>query len=157
MSKVDDTADVIWAFLKENINVGLKLNGILNACQLRNNATAQTAMKRLRERAIADGLLLRLPCPANKFTYALTNDANMVYDAAMHLWLIADGVKRTEETHRAFMRRNSSHLPRGDREIVSIIDKFEESQRSQQELIHQLIGITVESRREARNNKDGEN
>lgn len=150
MSKVDDTIDIIWNFLQGNVNVAFRLNRILSATDLRNNATTRTALKRCRERAIAQGMLLRLPCPANNHTYALTNDANMVYDSAMHLWLIADGVKRTEETHRSFMRRNAAHLPRGDREIVAIVDKFEESQRSQQELIHQLIGITVETRRETR-------
>jgi hypothetical protein len=135
MSKVDDAALVLYGHFEANLNKGWKLNNVLSATGLRNNATTKTALRRIREWAVRDGLILRLPCPANGNTYA-------------------DGVKRTEEKHRSFIREHRAALTRGDREIVAIIDEFEESQRGQQKLIHRLIGVTVEARRKARRPED---
>jgi hypothetical protein len=154
VSKVDDVADILYDFLKvKHRNEAFRLREILVATRLRNNATTATAMRRIREYAIADDLCVRLPCPANGQTYAVTDDPNMVYDSAIHLWLVADGVKRTEYQQRSFIRRNDTLLPRGDREIVKIIDEFEESQRGQQQLLHRLIAVTVETRRKGRNSE----
>lgn len=150
-SKVDAVATIFYRFLgADHRNEGFILPALLEATSQRNNKTSRTALKRIREWAIADDLFAPCACPANGFTYAVVDDPNMVYDTAMHLWLVASGVKQTEERHRRFIRQHDHQLPRGDREIVKIIDEFEESQRGQQELLHRLIGITVEGRRERR-------
>jgi hypothetical protein len=154
MSKVHDTADVLYTFLKGHRNQGFALQELLNATGLRSNATTVKALKLTRELAVFDGLFRPDPCPANGQRYAVTDQPDMVFDPALHLFRVAAGVKRREDEHTQYMAEHRRGLSRADRVILDIVDEFRQTQRENESIINRLIGVVVEQRRSNRNNNN---
>ena len=157
MSRVDIIEDQLWQFLAvEHRNEGFTLPTLLTTLGLRNNSDTRKAItKRLRERAISEGLYAPYPCPANGQTYAVVDDPNMVFDTAMHKHRVIEGWQVAHDADQRFMRAHAQRLPRNDRELVNLIEEVRETQRQQDALINRMVGMVIEQRRENRKDTDG--
>jgi hypothetical protein len=150
MSVIDGMGADLYEFLKANINKGYTFGDLIRELGWRPNAKARTAIERARDLAIADGKFFPDAVPATGRIYAVVDEPSLVYDAALHLYRHAAGVKARQHRHDDFIDAHERQLPRADRRIIQVVRKVEAQRREQDQAINELIGIVVSQRNQVR-------
>lgn len=144
-SRVDDRAQLIYDFLKANLNTVYKIGDLLGALDLNDGTTTRTAIRRARGLAVEDGLCFPVACPANGFTYCVTDNPSAALDPAIHLGGIGLGVGVRKDVHDEFIRSRMAELTPSERSLVLSIDHMDaaqrESRKAQREVLKAIVGF----------------
>lgn len=149
-NRVEERARAIYDHLRADLNTLYTLHDLLAAVDLRESATTRTAIGKARELAAEDGLCLPVACPANGYTYCVTDDPGAVVDPSMHLGRISIGVGVRKDVHDDFIRSRMSKLSPADRSMFHSLEKYEEAQRATREAYNEITKAMVAVRRERR-------
>lgn len=87
-----------------------RISELCQALKVANNDTTHRAIRRARELAEADGLHFPVACPANDFSYTVTDDPAAAFDPVLHLARIAQGVEATKQVGVEFMEGHVKRL-----------------------------------------------
>lgn len=108
--RVQVRAERIYLHLREHLNQPFRIADLCKALAITNNATTQRAIRRAREMAEAEGLHFPVACPANDFSYTVTDDPAAAFDPVLHLARIAQGVEATKQVGVDFMQQHKKEL-----------------------------------------------
>lgn len=154
MSRVDERAEAIYAFLKQHLNKPYLIGDLCRALRLQNSETTHRAVNRARVFAEADGLSLPIACPANGFTYMLTDSPVSVVDPALHLTRVEQGVRVTKEVHQDFIKSRLKQLDPKDRPAVKAWLAVEDGMRQVAAGAAALTKALVSMRKDERDEDD---
>jgi hypothetical protein len=153
-NRVAERAEQIYSYLKADLNRPHLIGDILHKLKIKDGATTRAAIKRARELATADGLHFPTACPANNFSYTVTNDPSAAFDPVLHLARLAQGVQATKKVGVDFMDEHVREMQPSDRAMakgyLAFEKTIEDAVSTVQAAAAELTKATVSARREMR-------
>lgn len=146
-TRVNDRAQLIYDFLKLNLNTVYKIGDLLTELDLNDSKTTRTAIRRARGLAEKDGLCFPVACPANGFTYCVTDNPAAVLDPSIHLGTIGVGVGVRKDVHDEFMRSRMAQLSPSERSLVLSMEHMDAAAREQRQAYGEVMKAIVGLRR----------
>lgn len=149
-NRIAERSEAIYAFLLERINEKFTIGDLIAELGLQDSRTTRKAIRRAADLAENDGMFLPIACPANGFTYCVTDDPENVVDPTIHLSSIANGVEMRKDSHADFLSSNSHELDPLTRELMKGMSEMEEASRKSRDAYAAMTRTMVAMRREAR-------
>jgi len=153
MSRVDNWAEIIYNFLRNNEDQHYRIASLADGTKLRVNADFRKAIARARILAEVDGYKIPCATPNTDHTYVCTKDPRNVFRPAMHLHVQAAGTKQTARAHDDFMAGNTRGLSRSQRRVLEVKMRFDKSIREIEDDVKNLVVAFIEQDREHRKEK----
>ena len=148
--RVEERAQMIYVYLKARLNQPLTIGQLLQGTGLRDSATTRSGIRRARDHAERDGLCFPVACPANGFSYTVTDDPSAAFDPSLHLGRLAQGIGVRKDVHDDFIRARMSKLTQSERAMFHATEKYEQAQRASREAYQEITKALVGLRRESR-------
>jgi hypothetical protein len=107
---VRDRGAMIYAYLTTRLHRPVRMADLAQRFRIVNGDTTRRAVREAAALARADGLCLRVPCPANGFTLMLTDRAEALLAEAAWLGKVRRGVTNRETMHAEVIAANLAGL-----------------------------------------------
>jgi hypothetical protein len=153
---VDERAAAIYGYLRAHPGRKVSRAALLAATGLQPGTKTDTAIRRARDLATADGLHFPPAVPANGFTYTVTRVRDEAVEPMVHMVKIAAGVARRAGDGAEFIATAIESLDEPTRALAEVLIPMQRAMQAQAEVAVTVANRIALARREAQAAADGQ-